>query len=67
MNLDLFLSHPKSNVKSQGLKYLWHLYVSMFVGVGAGGTTGNIGRTFYETFDDVVEQFVNSFQSVEYE
>ena len=41
--------------------------VSMFVGLGAGGTTGNIGRTFYETFDDVVEQFVNSFQSVEYE
>ena len=32
-----------------------------------GSVSGNFGRQLYENFDDVLEQFTNSFQSVDYE
>ena len=30
---------------------------------GFGGTLGNIGRSFYENFDDILEQFTSTVQS----
>ena len=32
-----------------------------------GSVSGNFGRQLYENFDDIVEQFTNSFQTVDYE
>ena len=38
-----------------------------FLGGGIGGTLGNIGRSFYDNFDDIVEGFTSIIQTIDYE
>ena len=37
------------------------------LGIGGLGLGGNVGRSVYENFDDILESFINNFQSIEYQ